>query len=191
MSLLNIGKDQLDTLEWTGEHAPTTKQNIHANIDNDDGDVLKMFISHSGINQDKIVIKEKLQDPLIKPSDLIEEDPIKIENQNKESEKFQENIEVYAKQLCKRIDTHLNTEKIPLLLNKPAKPNIHSTVKATALSLKESVMLQYLHENKLKEIQAQRSFVKFNTTNYRNTQLVESDEESSDEDSDVNKEENY
>lgn len=81
---------------------------------------------------------------------MIEEEPIEIENQNKESEKFQENIELYAKQLCKRIDTHLNTEKYPLLLNKPAKPNIHSTVKATALSLKESVMLQYLHENKLK-----------------------------------------
>lgn len=57
MSLLNIGKDQLDTLEWTGEYAPSMKQNIHPNIDNDDGDVLKMFISHSGINQDKIVIK--------------------------------------------------------------------------------------------------------------------------------------
>lgn len=87
---------------------------------------------------------------MIKPSDLIEEEPIEIKNQDKESEKFQENIELYAKHLCKRIDTHLKTEKCPLLLNKPIKPNIHSTVKATALSLKESVMLQYLHENKLK-----------------------------------------
>lgn len=80
---------------------------------------------------------------------MIKEKPIEIENRDIESENFQ-NIELYAKQLCKRIDTHLKTEKCPLLLNKPAKPNIHSTVKATALSLKESVMLQYLHENKLK-----------------------------------------
>lgn len=57
MSLLNIGKDQLDTLEWTGKCAPNIKRNTQPNIDNDDEDVLKMFVSHSGIHQDKIIIK--------------------------------------------------------------------------------------------------------------------------------------
>lgn len=57
MSLLNIGKGQLDTLEWTGKYAPNIKENSHPDIDNDDEDVLKMFISHSGIHQDKIIIK--------------------------------------------------------------------------------------------------------------------------------------
>lgn len=57
MSLLNIGKDQLDTLEWTGKYSSNIKRNSQPNIDNDDEDVLKMFISHSGIHQDKIIIK--------------------------------------------------------------------------------------------------------------------------------------
>jgi len=80
---------------------------------------------------------------LIKPSDL-------IENDQKGSREFQENVERYAKNLCGRIDTNLPTDRGHLLLNKPIKPNKHSEVKAEILSLKESVTLQILHENKLK-----------------------------------------
>lgn len=58
MSLLKIGKDQLDSLEWTGKHIPynTTKNKSQSNVD-DDENVLKIFISHSGVNVDKIIIK--------------------------------------------------------------------------------------------------------------------------------------
>lgn len=59
MYLLNIGHDQLDTLEWTGKHIKSTSQTTSKlkNDDDDAEDVLKMFVSHSGINQDKIIIK--------------------------------------------------------------------------------------------------------------------------------------
>lgn len=88
---------------------------------------------------------------MIKPSDLVDEDPVvKCEQQHDESEQFQENVERYAKNLCGRIDTHLSDKRKPILLNKPAKPNIHSTVKSATVSLKESVTLQLLHEKKLK-----------------------------------------
>lgn len=55
MASLNIGKDQLDTLEWTGKHVPFMQTSSQPNVD--DQSVLKMLISHSGINQDKIIIK--------------------------------------------------------------------------------------------------------------------------------------
>lgn len=58
MSSLNIGKDQLDTLEWTGKHGPcVVPKNNDFDVDRDDGDILKMFVSHSGVNQDKIMIR--------------------------------------------------------------------------------------------------------------------------------------
>lgn len=59
MSSMNIGKDQLDTLEWTGKHIPynTTKKKSQSNVEDDDENVLKMFASHSGVNMDKIIIK--------------------------------------------------------------------------------------------------------------------------------------
>lgn len=56
MASLNINKDQLDTLEWTGKHMHCVKRNSHPDVD-DDGNVLKMFVSHSGVNQEKIIIK--------------------------------------------------------------------------------------------------------------------------------------
>lgn len=56
MALLNINKDQLDTLEWTGKHIPCTRRNSGSNVD-EDGNVLKMFISHSGVNPEKIIIR--------------------------------------------------------------------------------------------------------------------------------------
>lgn len=88
---------------------------------------------------------------MIKPSDLIEEESvINNKQQSYESTEFPVNIERYAKNLCGRIDTNISTDKQQLLLNKPAKPNKHSTVKVEELSLKESVRLQYIHENKLK-----------------------------------------
>lgn len=95
--------------------------------------------------------REKPEEPLIKPSDLIEEEPVLNDRQKSyESTDFPENIDRYAKNLCGRIDTNIPIDKRQLLLNKPAKPNKHSTVKVTELSLKESVTLQCLHENKLK-----------------------------------------
>jgi len=87
---------------------------------------------------------------LIKPSDLIEEDPIEGKQQGYDSIGFSENMERYAKNLCGRIDTHLPTKKGHLLLNKPAVPNKHSIVKAADVSLKESVMLQVTYDSKLK-----------------------------------------
>jgi len=88
---------------------------------------------------------------LIKPCDLIEE--ISVETINKQDEKLENcynNVERYAKNLCGRIDTNLTTDRGLLLLNKPIKPNVHSVVKAKNMSLKESVILQILHENKIK-----------------------------------------
>lgn len=62
MSLLKIGQDQLDSLEWNGKHLPHTvqKMNTQHNKDKHDKDILKMFISHSGVYQDKIIIKYKV-----------------------------------------------------------------------------------------------------------------------------------
>lgn len=58
MSLLNIGEDQLDTFEWTGKPIPNISQTkSQPNVNDHAEDVLKMFVSHSGINQDKIIIK--------------------------------------------------------------------------------------------------------------------------------------
>lgn len=87
---------------------------------------------------------------MVKPSDLIKEDLIEGKQQGYDYTGFSENIERYAKNLCGRIDTHLPTEKGHLLLNKPAVPNKHSIVKSVDVSLKESVMLQITHDNKLK-----------------------------------------
>lgn len=58
MVALNIGKDQLDTLEWTGKHVPCeTSNHSQPDVNDEERDVLKMFVSHSGVNQDKIIIK--------------------------------------------------------------------------------------------------------------------------------------
>lgn len=56
MALLNINEDQLDTLEWTGKHEPRARKNSRPHVD-DDGNVLKIFVSHSGNNKGKIIIK--------------------------------------------------------------------------------------------------------------------------------------
>jgi len=92
---------------------------------------------------------EKPEELLINPSDLIDS-----EHTHKslidETHEFDENVEKYAKNLCGRIDNHKPEKKEHLLLNKPIKPNKHSEVKAAELSLKESVTLQILQENKLK-----------------------------------------
>lgn len=88
---------------------------------------------------------------MIKPSDLIEEEPvIDDKQQSYESIEFPVKIERFAMNLCGRFDISIPTDKSQSLLNKPSKPNKYSTVKIEELSLKESVMLQYLHQNKLK-----------------------------------------
>lgn len=67
MSSLNIGKDQLDTLEWTGKHIPynTAKNKSQSDVEDDEENVLKMFVSHSGVNVDKIIIKYAKYFPFI------------------------------------------------------------------------------------------------------------------------------
>jgi len=57
MLALNIGGDQLDTLEWTGKHVTAVHKNSQSDVMGDDEEVLKMFVSHSGVNQDKIIIE--------------------------------------------------------------------------------------------------------------------------------------
>uniref|UniRef100_A0A2S2NKT4 Uncharacterized protein n=1 Tax=Schizaphis graminum TaxID=13262 RepID=A0A2S2NKT4_SCHGA len=191
MLALKIGKDQLDTLEWTGKHVTAIHKNNQSDVIDDDKDVLKMFASHSGVYQDKIIIKEKSEKPLIKPSDLIEEDPIENKQQDYDSIGFSENMERYAKNLCGRIDNHLSADKKHFLLNKPAVPNKHSTVKIADVSLKESVKLQVTYDSKLKELKAenlkQKSFPKFDMSSYRNTSLFNFDniEDDSDDDNDI------
>jgi len=56
MLALNIGSDQLDTFEWTGKHVPAVHKNSQPDFIGDD-EVLKMFASHSGVNQGKIIIE--------------------------------------------------------------------------------------------------------------------------------------
>jgi len=56
MLALNIGSDQLDTFEWTGKHVKPVQKNSQPDVIGDD-EVLKMFASHSGVNQDKIIIE--------------------------------------------------------------------------------------------------------------------------------------
>ncbi|KAL5238494.1 hypothetical protein ACI65C_005904 [Semiaphis heraclei] len=192
MLALNIGGDQLDTLEWTGKHVTAVHKNSQPDVMGDDEEVLRMFVSHSGVNQDKIIIEEKPEKALIKPSDLIEEDLIESKQQDYNSIGFSENMERYAKNLCGRIDTHLPNTKGHFLLNKPAVPNKHSIVKSADVSLKESVMLQVTYESKMKELKAehlkQKPIPKFDTTNYRNTSMFNYDnilEDESDEESDI------
>jgi len=57
MLALKIGKDQLDTFEWTSKHVAAIHKNSQPDVVDDDEDVLKMFASHSGVNQDKIIIE--------------------------------------------------------------------------------------------------------------------------------------
>jgi len=57
MLALNIGGDQLDTLEWTGKHNTAVNKNSQPDVMGDDEEVLRMFVSHSGVNQDKIIIE--------------------------------------------------------------------------------------------------------------------------------------
>lgn len=58
MALLNINKDQLNIIEWTGKCIPYARDKSQPCVDNDE-DVLKMFVSHSGVNQRKKIIKYK------------------------------------------------------------------------------------------------------------------------------------
>lgn len=94
--------------------------------------------------------REKPEEPLIKPSDLIEEEPIVENVQTYKIEELPENVERYAKNLCGRFDISSPLKNEHLLLNKPIKPNKHSIVKASTVSLKESIILQFSHKNKLK-----------------------------------------
>lgn len=94
--------------------------------------------------------REKLEEPLIKSTDLIENEPIVSEKPQNEFQEFKDNVERYAKNLCGRIDTVTPTDKKQLLLNKPIKPNKHSEVKSASLSLKESVTLQIVQEKMYK-----------------------------------------
>jgi len=191
MGSLDVSKSQLDTLEWTGKQRVPDVNGEHGRLNvDDDRDVLKMFVTHSGIHRDKIFIKEKSEAPLIRPSDLIEEKPAEPTEQQKndEYENFHINVECYAKNLCGRIDKRSTmTGRTHLLLNKPIKPSVHSAVKAKSMTLKESVMLQILHENKLKDMEkersVQRSFDKFKTANYRDARPIIA-EVTSDEDDD-------
>ncbi|VVC26934.1 DNA-directed RNA polymerase II subunit GRINL1 [Cinara cedri] len=190
MCLLNIGKDQLDTLEWTGKHIPSTLQmNTQPNVNNSDEDVLKMFVSHSGICQDKIIIKEIPEKPLIKPSDLIDEVSLDKSKLYIESQKFPEKLEPYAKNLCGRFDTNIPVSKRHILLNKPAKPNKSSTVKALSVSLAESVMLQHSQDNKLKIIKEEnlksRQMPKFDYSSYRESTIFNTIHSEDDSDSDI------
>lgn len=59
MVSLDVSKSQLDTLEWTGkQRVPDANGERGGQLDIDnDRDVLKMFVTHSGICQDKIFIK--------------------------------------------------------------------------------------------------------------------------------------
>lgn len=94
--------------------------------------------------------REKPEQLLIKPSDLIDDVSSVEEKFNAEkSKEFQERVERYAKNLCGRIDT-CSPGKPRLLLNKPIKLDKYSTEKVTPMSLKESVTLQLLQENKMK-----------------------------------------
>lgn len=93
---------------------------------------------------------EKPEESLINQSDLIDTEHIhKSLVGTQEFDEF-DNVEKYAKNLCGHIDTYKPETKEHLLLNKPVKPSIHSKVKVAELSLKESVTLQILQENKLK-----------------------------------------
>jgi len=58
ISSLDIDQNQVAALEWTGKQCKLDleRKNGQSNID-DKGDVLKMFVTHSGIHQNKIVIK--------------------------------------------------------------------------------------------------------------------------------------
>lgn len=85
---------------------------------------------------------------MIERSDSIDNDQIR-EPQNDESKKIQDHLELYAKNLCGRID-QLPKQNKPLLLNKPVKMDKYSEVKIATLSLKESIVLQIKQENKLK-----------------------------------------
>lgn len=107
----------------------------------------------------------------------------------------------------------MTTGKRHLLLNKPIKPSVHSAVKAKSMSLKDSVTLQILHENKLKvslvfidkpflqysyytdvfillkdmekERSVQRSFDKFKTANYRDVRPIIAEDTSDEDDDDI------
>lgn len=58
MSLLNINKNELDSFEWSDKHIPSTPQTkSQPSVNDRANDVLNMFVSHSGIYQDKIITK--------------------------------------------------------------------------------------------------------------------------------------
>ncbi|XP_050525861.1 uncharacterized protein LOC126896811 [Daktulosphaira vitifoliae] len=195
LSELNIGKDQLDTLEWSSKHEPYSQQtNSKKNVD--DTDVLRILTSHSGVYQDKLIIKEEPEEVFIKPSDLID---ILTSNENKKLEdpqEFQEHVERYAKNLCGRIDT--NSPKLTRFLpNKPIKCKENCSKITTPISLKESVTLQLVQENKIKEIKSEQSIRRivpvysFNTSSYREPKATDfvdffEDEEDDLENEDLN-----
>jgi hypothetical protein len=79
-----------------------------------------------------IFYREKPEEPLIKPSDLIEvKSPAKDIQEYNFNEFLERNVERYANNLCNRIDKY-------------------SFPTSRMLSYKESFMLEFMHENKLK-----------------------------------------
>lgn len=58
-------------------------------------------------------------------------------------------VERYANNLCKRIEKN-EPEHTHLLLNKPAVLDKYSTPRVGTISYKESFMLEFMHDSKLK-----------------------------------------
>ncbi|XP_050437677.1 uncharacterized protein LOC126845517 [Adelges cooleyi] len=195
LAVLNIGKDQLDTLEWSGKHATYDQQSSCEQILEDDTNVLKMIASHSGVNQAKIIIKEEqpVGEPLIKPSDLMEVESSTKGNPNKEESQEFKTIERFAKNLCGRIDLH-SPGKTRFVPNKPIKKPIDNNRKIAPISLRESVTLQIVQENKIKEIKSEQPARRvvapynFNTSSWRQPKaadfvdVLEDDDDDDDDD---------
>lgn len=96
-----------------------------------------------------IFYREKPEEPLIKPSDLI--DVKSIAKDKKECSPYEfpkSGVERYANNLCERFEKF--GEKSHLLLNKPSVLDKYSSPKSGLISYKESFMLEFMHENKLK-----------------------------------------
>lgn len=173
------GKDGLDALEWTGNCAPgyTTVRDESKEInvesdDDDDLDPLKILVSHSGAGfhkkQHRVL---KPEEPLIRPSDIIDSD---TQCKNDSSSNVKDIVEdEYARVLCKRLDSTSKTKerflphrtlKSTLKEEKEKKQSkfwevtaatppspVHGDTKM--VSLEESIRLQYEQQQKLTEVQ--------------------------------------
>uniref|UniRef100_A0A1B6DJV0 DNA-directed RNA polymerase II subunit GRINL1A n=1 Tax=Clastoptera arizonana TaxID=38151 RepID=A0A1B6DJV0_9HEMI len=179
LSKLNLnGKEGLDSLEWTGNCAPGYKthneNNVVDELSEDEIDPLKILASHSGAGFHKKKLRiEKAEEPLIKSSDLIEDDRSTITSPSDRNSLLVE--DKYAKDLRSKIDTHSKPIKEKFLpfktLNPPKnkevtskKKSIHWEVTAATpplpvhgdvqlVSLQESIKLQFDQQKKLKEVQ--------------------------------------